>query len=189
MSEHAIFVADFRSENPKEQNRQAIREMNTQIKNGGALFLFPSGEISTRVNKADPMATDLEWKRGIVKMAEHVPDLTYVPIFVEAEPSEKYIRLRRRSPTLASAYILSEIGSVIGKSVNIGIGNAFNASDLRDFSDAEKLSFMRGALFAMGTPYFNSRHQASAGSDQGTDPEYPLLSAEEIRLVKQFNSR
>jgi len=150
--------------------------------------MFPAGTVSRWSEDNTHMAMDPAWKIGIAKMAEQSPDTILKPIFVEAEPTAEYLKLRQKSPALSDAYIFREIALNIGREIDLVFGENISFSLLKGLRDEQKILYLRGRLHLLGTSFFKSKNLDVPFLYEGGDANFPLLRSEELQALKKLHT-
>jgi len=185
--DHAFFVEIFNSTNAV-KILECLKKINKHIKMGGALLILPAGDISAWSEDNSHMALDPVWEKGIIKMAEQSPDTILKPIFVEAEPTTEYLKLRKKSQTLSDIYIFREIALNIGRDINLNFGENISFSMLKGLSNDQKMSYLRGRLHLSGTSFFKSKNLDVPFLYEGGNENFPLLRSEELKVLRKFHT-
>jgi len=136
---HQILPIDFdTTEGALQTNMQTRRDAIRQVKDGGALILFPAGGISLAPNVIGP-AQDVEWKTFAAKLAL-IKDTTILPVYFTGQNSISYQAARKVSQTLGYSLMFREIVRRIGSSVDMTIRKPVTSEDLSSFSDRNEIT-------------------------------------------------
>ena len=136
---HQILPIDFsETETALATNLETRKAAIQQIKNGGALVLFPSGGISL-APKVLGTAVDVEWKTFVARLAL-VPGTTTVPMYFSGQNSLVYMMARRMSLTLGYALMFREIRRRIGSRVDVTIRKPVTADQLKAMGDRNQVT-------------------------------------------------
>ena len=148
---HQILPIDFEeTEEALKTNMQTRKDAVRQIKDGGALILFPSGAIS-RAPKVIGPAADVEWKTFAAKLAL-IEDTTILPVFFNGQNSVSYMAARKMSQTLGYSLMFREIVRRIGTSVDVTIRKPITTRDLEHFSTRNEVtSYLRALTYGEKT--------------------------------------
>jgi len=116
-----------------ESKRTAIRH----LRDGGALVIFPAGQVSTAPRVFD-QAVDAPWKLFAGKLVA-TSQATVVPVFFEGQNSLLFHLVSRFSTALREALLLRELAKRIGADVTAHIGVPTSFEELADWSDRHAL--------------------------------------------------
>ena len=106
---------------------QTRKDAVRQIKDDGAVILFPSGAIS-RAPKVIGQATESEWKTFAAKLAQSRHDHP-AGVFQRSERIS-YMAARKMSQTLGYSLMFREIVRRIGTRVDVTIRKPISTADL-----------------------------------------------------------
>ena len=144
---HQILPVDFDdTTHALDINIQTRKSAIEQIKNNGALIIFPSGSISLRP-KFIGRAQDHEWKTFASKLAL-MEDTITLPIFFSGQNSIIYTTARKFSETLGYSLMFREIAHKIGSEIDVTIRKPIHSSELRRFKDRNEVTaYLRSATY------------------------------------------
>jgi len=141
--------------NPFEQLRslssfQGMRQAMAHVKEGGALAVFPAGEVSSWRTELKAVA-DPRWKTPVIKMTQHL-GVPVVPVWFDGANSVLFQMLGLINPNLRTIALPSEMLRMRGKVLRMRIGKPIPTADLQNFSSAEQLTrFLRAKTYALGS--------------------------------------
>ena len=143
--QHQILPIDFDvTEEALRTNMQTRKDAVRQIKDDGAVILFPSGAIS-RAPKVIGQATESEWKTFAAKLAL-IEDTTILPVFFNGQNSISYMAARKMSQTLGYSLMFREIVRRIGTRVDVTIRKPISTADLAHFENRNEITAYLRAL-------------------------------------------
>ena len=144
---HQILPVDFENtEAALRINMQTRKDAVQQIRNDGAVILFPSGGISL-APKVIGMAEDYEWKTFAAKLAL-MENTTILPVFFSGQNSLMYMAARKLSQTLGYSLMFREIVRRIGSTVDVTIRKPIQSSDLSHFETRNEVtSYLRSLTY------------------------------------------
>ena len=144
---HQILPVDFENtEAALRINMQTRKDAVQQIRNDGAVILFPSGGISL-APKVIGMAEDYEWKTFAAKLAL-MENTTILPVFFSGQNSLMYMAARKLSQTLGYSLMFREIVRRIGSTVDVTIRKPIPSSDLSHFETRNEVtSYLRSLTY------------------------------------------
>lgn len=138
------------------QNVQALKEMQTWLKDGHVLVIFPAGDVS-RVHKGQKIATDGPWSKSIIRMTKR-SGTPILPIFVHGQPSGLFRMLDKIHSSAASSIVPHEILRQDGTTMKLTLGKLVDAKTVTDIADEnEAVQYLRDLTYELG-----GIHEASA---------------------------
>lgn len=136
---HQILPIDFEeTEAALKTNMQTRKQAMQQIKDGGALVLFPAGSISLAPNLIGT-AEDLEWKTFSARLAS-IEDTTILPVFFNGQNSLSYMIARNISMTLGYSLMFREICQKIGTTIDVTIRKPITSDELKHFDNRNDIA-------------------------------------------------
>ncbi|MCC6576602.1 MAG: lysophospholipid acyltransferase family protein [Flavobacteriales bacterium] len=141
--------------NPFEQLRsassfQGMRAALAHVKQGGALALFPAGEVSSWRTDIKAVA-DPRWKVPALKLVQHA-GVPVVPVWFDGANSVVFQMLGMIHPNLRTLTLPSEMLRMRGKTVRMRIGKPIPAKEVAAFTSAEQLGrYLRAKTYALGS--------------------------------------
>ncbi len=160
LSDHAILVNPFGGKSAANYNRTKMLEMNTHVKNGGALLLFPAGAPTQKFKSSDLLATDQEWRKGVIHLMQQGADVPVIPIYTEGQPSDGYLKAKLYAPPAALVIGLREIGRQAESTIRIEIGSPISSRSISDLTSEEKLAYLRGRTYLLSSRMMNEINPA-----------------------------
>ncbi|MDL2319918.1 lysophospholipid acyltransferase family protein [Alistipes sp. OttesenSCG-928-B03] len=121
LRKYFIAVDPFDSKDAK-KNLRGVRQAIKHVQDGGALVIFPAGEVATW-QKGFNQIKDKKWSRSIVRFIRST-EAPVVPICIEARNSRLFRLVGLVHPVLRTALLPRELLNKKGKTVNINIGSA-----------------------------------------------------------------
>jgi putative hemolysin len=98
--------------------RQQIKELQEHLRNGGALIVFPAGEVSRFSPKG---IKDCKWNSGFVRLASRV-HASIVPIHIKGKNSILFYLLSMIYKPLSAYLLVNEMFKQKGKGIRVRIG-------------------------------------------------------------------
>ncbi len=141
--------------NPFEQLRsassfQGMRAALGHVKEGGALALFPAGEVSSWRTDIKAVA-DPRWKVPALKLVQHA-GVPVVPVWFDGANSMVFQMLGMIHPNLRTLTLPNEMLRMRGRQVRMRIGKPIPAREIAAFSSAEQLGrYLRAKTYALGS--------------------------------------
>jgi putative hemolysin len=119
-------------------NMQTRQDAMSQLKNNGALVLFPSGAISL-APRILGKAQDAQWKTFVAKLAQ-IEDTTILPVFFSGQNSMSYMLARKFSQTLGYSLMFREICRLMGQQVKVTVRKPVSNSVLSQFNNRNEMT-------------------------------------------------
>ncbi|MEN8249622.1 MAG: hypothetical protein ABFS32_11870 [Bacteroidota bacterium] len=189
LRENSFVVNVFDGPDVRELNKKKFDMINKHISQGNSLLIFPAGSMSCWSDDNQVYALDPPWRVGIARIGEQSPDTVFIPVFVQGEPSDEYLNLRKKSPALASILVFKELARQKDGEIDFVVGEGISINELKDLSYQDKVDYLRASLYSLGTDYF----KRSKGNDQIINENYskeaPLVTNEEYNLMNKIRAK
>ncbi len=117
------------------RNMRGIRESYAHLKNGGALVIFPAGEVATW-QKGFSQLKDKPWSRSVMRFVRNA-GVPVVPVCIEARNSLRFHLAGRIHPTLRTAMLPRELLNKRGANVTVNIGSPLTVKRLEGVTDPQ----------------------------------------------------
>lgn len=129
---------------------QGMRQAMAHVKEGGALAVFPAGEVSSWRTELKAVA-DPRWKTPVIKLAQHV-EAPVVPVWFDGANSLVFQMLGMIHPNLRTLALPKEMLRMRGRSVRMRIGKPISPKDIGAFTSTEQLArFLRAKTYSLGS--------------------------------------
>ena len=141
--------------NPFEQLKvrssfQGMRAALQHLGEGGALGVFPAGEVSSYRTELKAVA-DPRWKAPVIKLIRQA-GVPVVPVWFDGSNSFLFHVLGMIHPDLRTLALPKEMLRMKGRKVRIRIGRPIPAAEVGAFTDTERLGrFLRAKTYALGS--------------------------------------
>jgi putative hemolysin len=148
LREVCIFVDPFRDGQSQSMNRRGLKQAMTWLAEGGALIVFPAGEVShlqwPQMEIADP-----EWNPAVAGLARRAGAVT-LPVFFPGRNSAAFQALGLVHPRLRTAWLVNEFLQQAGRKVEVHIGSPVSAETLGQLSsDREATRYLRWRTYLL----------------------------------------
>ena len=149
--------------NPFEQLRtrssfQGMRQAMEHMANGGALGVFPAGEVSSYRTDLNAVV-DPRWKAPVIKLIRSA-GVPVMPLWFDGANSMVFQMLGLIHPSLRTIQLPHEMLRMRGKSVRLRIGKPISPKDIAAFDSVEKLArYLRAKTYALGSGAHVKREQ------------------------------
>jgi len=129
---------------------QGMRHAMAHVKEGGALAVFPAGEVSSWRKELKAIA-DPRWRTPAIKLTQHL-GVPVVPIWFDGANSLVFQMLGMINPNLRTLALPTEMMRMRGKSVRMRIGKPIPPKEIAAFTSTEQLArFLRARTYALGS--------------------------------------
>jgi putative hemolysin len=179
----AFFVDLYGQSSAKAQNAAAMRAAMRWVSRGGALAMFPAGEVS-HVSSADGLKVDREWSTAVARLATRA-DATVLPVFFHGANSRLFYFAGRMHPALRTALLVRELLRQRGRAIHLRIGSPISPARLRRLDDARaQTDYLRTRTYALGAPAARRHNPAPSSSrERIADPEPVPAMAQEVAAL------
>ena len=129
---------------------QGMRGALAHMAGGGALGVFPAGEVSSYRTEVKGVA-DPRWKTPVIKLIRNA-NVPVVPVWFDGSNSLIFHMLGMIHPNLRTLALPKEMLRMRGRAVRLRIGKPIAAKDVQAFTDTERLGrFLRAKTYALGS--------------------------------------
>lgn len=132
LKQYFISVDPFDSKDAK-KNMRGIREALQHVRAGGALVIFPAGEVATW-NTGFDQIKDRKWPKSIIRFIRST-DVPVVPICIEAHNSRFFRLVGLIHPVLRTILLPRQFLNKRGKTVNVNVGSAISPRKMKQLED------------------------------------------------------
>jgi putative hemolysin len=168
-------VDPFGDPSRRQANAAAMRSAIRWVKSGGALAVFPAGEVSHSAS-ADDAVTDPSWSCGVARMVQRT-GADVVPVFFQGRNSWLFHLAGRIHPRLRTALLPRELLNQRGRVVSLQVGSCIPASRLARFEEPERMiSYLRVRTYALGAP--NAEGPGAGGASSPAESPRPVADGE-----------
>lgn len=182
MRRAAFFVDLFGQSSARVQNASAMRAALRWLASGGALAMFPAGEVSY-LRADDGARIDSEWSTAVARLATSA-DATVLPVFFHGANSRWFYLAGRMHPALRAALLVRELLRKRGRTIHLRTGSPIPPARLRRLADDRaRTEYLRTRTYALGAPAAPAREPAPPTLERIADPEPMLGMAQEIAAL------
>ena len=182
LREWCIFVNPFGARHAIAENALALREAAAWLRHGGALVVFPAGEVAHFDWKRGTLA-DPEWNPAVAAIAQRA-GAAAVPIFFEGANSVGFQVAGVLHPGLRTVNLPRELLNKRGRRIRMRIGRPVAPATLREFAGArEATEYLRCRTYLLDDaaagpaaperhltlPAFHVKHQAPIAAARSVD--------------------
>jgi putative hemolysin len=178
LAEDCLFVDPFGGESAKQRNISGIRAALRWVRDGGALAVFPAGEVSS-LNVKQQTVSDGQWSRQVGALVRHT-GAAVVPVFFAGRNSNAFQCAGLISPRLRTLMLPRELLKRRGSTIHAEIGSLLSAEKLRRFeTDLELADYLRVRTYMLAA----RRQQTQTRREMPTAQE-PVASAQSADHLK-----
>lgn len=162
LRDHLIVVDPFAKAGASPRNVAALREALRTLDRGGAVAMFPAGEVAhLRLSQRD--VSDARWNSSAGWLARR-SDAPVLPVFVEGSNGPLFQAAGLVHPLLRTALLPRELLNKRGRQVRIRIGTPIGPEKSAQLaSDQERADYYRGRTFFLAhRPEFSAQTSKSA---------------------------
>lgn len=147
LSDYFLPVNPF-SEHPGLSNSfSGLRAASERLQKGGALALFPAGEVSTHYGSAQ--IKDKEWQSPMIKLIKN-SNVPVLPFYFDGTNSNFFHWIGKVHPLLRTLRLPGELLNKKNKKIRVCIGRPITPTELGDHSDLKSLSaLIRSRVYAL----------------------------------------
>jgi putative hemolysin len=144
-----FFVDVFGTSGRVGANARRVREASRWVEQGGALLIFPAGEVAHRPG-AGPSPAESPWHATVAHVIESARAVT-VPIFIEGSNSRTFMWLGRIHPLLRTALLPRELLAARGRTVRMRLGEPIAWDRLARLRGSEaRTAWLRAVTLRLG---------------------------------------
>ncbi|MEO8067629.1 MAG: lysophospholipid acyltransferase family protein [Flavobacteriales bacterium] len=137
---------------------QGMRQAMEHVGNGGALGIFPAGEVSSWQTDVKAVA-DQRWKPPVVKLIRNAR-VPVVPVWFDGSNSRLFHALGMIHPTLRTIVLPGEMLRMRGRHVRMRIGKPIQPNELDELPNIESLGrYLRAKTYSLGSGVQVKREQ------------------------------
>lgn len=130
------------------KNSAPLREALGWLREGGLLFVFPSGEVSS-VSLAERRVVDPPWSDAVARFIRRAK-VPVVPIFIAGQNSPAFQLFGMIHPRVRTLLLPRELVNKRGVTAELHIGKPITPEQLAPFEDATKLAnYLRARVYLL----------------------------------------
>ncbi len=142
LHEHCIFVDPFHTSSSADKNLQPLKQAMEWLRQGGALALFPAGEVS-QWNVREAQVTDPPWNALAARLVRKT-GASALPVYFGGRNSAAFQLLGLINPRFRTLFLLQEFLQQREKEVQVRIGGAIPSELIASLdSDEEATEYLR----------------------------------------------
>lgn len=169
-------------------NIRAARTALRHVWNGGALLIFPAGEVA-HLTLATRQIVDPPWKRSAITLirAARAP---VIPLYVHGSNSLGFQLAGLVHPTLRTVLLPREVANKRGLALDLRVGIPLSAERVAACASNERLGrLLRVRLYSLAAPRSESNDPSRSRRVPTQPPHEPIAAPRESRLLIDEISR
>jgi putative hemolysin len=167
-------VDPFENPGRRRSNAAAALAAIRWLRSGGALAVFPAGEVAHAVS-ADGMMADSRWSSSVARLVRS-SGADVLPVFFHGHNSRWFRLAGRIHPRLRTVLLPRQLLNQRGRLVSVSIGSCIPAARLDRFDEPERLiSYLRVRTYALGAA---DNARAARATAMGVADTRPVAEAE-----------
>lgn len=152
IKDYFIAVNPFESRREAYSNVGGLKAVRQHIENGGALGIFPAGEVSTYQGDINTIA-DKKWATSAIKIIRNA-QVPVIPLFFDGSNSRMFHLLGMIHPNLRTLALPAEMLRKKGDTIRMRIGKAIQPKDTEMFTSLDKYGrYLRAKTYALGSSF------------------------------------
>lgn len=190
LDDRLIYVDPFGHRTSARRNMRPWREMIHWVENGGALTVFPAGEVS-HLDWQQRQVTDPEWNGTIARLIRRTR-AAVVPVFIDGRGTAFFQIMGLVNRKFRTMLLPRELLNKRGRTIHLRVGSSIPASELSYRTDREMMDYLRLRTYllkAAAKPVMEtvpSRQTPEAGWHKPAAPlPQPLALAAEISRLPE----
>lgn len=136
-------------------NAASLRVALRHLKDGGALIMFPAGEVS-RIDWRNRQIADPPWSTSVAALARR-SGAAVQPVFIEGQPRWRSLAAGSVASRLRTAMLARDFLALRGRTLGLRIGVPLPASDLARIPEPTQTDYLRVLTYSLGTDRCEAR--------------------------------
>ena len=171
----------------------SIRMALQHIKDGGALGLFPAGEVATYQKEgkrtavsAQKVIEDKPWAPNMIRLIQKC-SLPVVPIYFDGTNSRNFHFLGKIHPRLRTVRLVHELFNKGGTHIKVRIGQPGTPEEMAKFASTEELgAYLRNLTYALEVNCIEEKKRADVQQMEPVmDPVDPAVVKAELDNIPE----
>ncbi len=161
LGETYIYVDPFGGAGAGRANIAPLRETLQWIRSGGALGVFPAGEVS-HLSLGKRCISDPPWSETVARIIRKT-GARVLPVYFNGKNSLLFQVLGLVHPRLRTLMLLREVFNKGGRSIEVRVGKPIPGEKVADFSgDRELLDYLRMRTYILGSRKGSPRRSSAS---------------------------
>ena len=158
LDEIFIGVDIFNGPDSRKRNRQAIEEATQWVKDGGALIIFPAGEVSS-LNPSQRCITDPQWRQTAARIIRQ-SQAQVTPVFIEGANGWSFQMLGLIHERLRTVRLAHELLNKQGQVLRLRVGESLSSKELSHLGSSKELTeFLRLNTYLLAEAPLDQQHK------------------------------
>ncbi len=175
-----IPVNPFETRKSAYSSLHGIREASKHIREGGALGIFPAGEVSFK-NKNKEIV-DRAWQKSAMKLVQQAK-VTVVPMYFQAKNSSLFYSISKLHPDIQTAMLPYEMIRKRKKPIQIRIGKPIHLKTQKTYKEPEMYkAFLRRKVYTLSS-FYNKKNKLSDNLKLNNLKHLPTISS---KIIPKF---
>ena len=150
IKDYFISVNPFESRKEAYSNVSGLKAVRQHVENGGALGIFPAGEVSTYQGEVNAVA-DKKWVNSAIKIVRNA-GVPVIPLFFDGSNSKMFHLLGMIHPNLRTLALPAEMLRKKGDTIRMRIGKPIQPKDTLMFTSIDQYGrYLRAKTYALGS--------------------------------------
>jgi putative hemolysin len=182
IKDYFIAVNPFEARREAYSNVSGLKAVRQHIEYGGALGIFPAGEVSTYQGEVNSVV-DKRWASSAIKIARNA-GVPVIPLYFDGSNSRLFHLLGMIHPNLRTLALPAEMLRKKGYTIRMRIGKAIQPKDTEMFTSLEQYGrYLRAKTYALGSSFEVKRDYFRLFRTSKSPEE--IISAVEHSLILQ----
>jgi putative hemolysin len=152
IKDYFIAVNPFETRRETYSNVGGLKAVKQHLENGGALGIFPAGEVSTYQGEMNAIA-DKKWATSAIKIVRNA-GVPVVPVYFDGRNSRLFHLLGMIHPNLRTLALPAEMLRKKGDTIRMKIGKPIQPKDTEMFTSLDQYSrYLRAKTYALGSSF------------------------------------
>ena len=179
LKDHFFPVNPFTDRPGMKSSLKGLKMAKEHLAAGGALGLFPSGEVSSNANK-EKVVKDIDWQNSIIKLIKGAK-VPVVPLYFDGGNSKLFHLMGKVNPYLRTARLPYELFNKEGKTISFRIGKPIMPAEFEEFTDMTKMGrYLWNRTYALEANFVHSNENECGGDQVAQEPIAPHSPVEKL---------
>lgn len=183
--DHGILVNPFGGQEAMRENLAGMKAALKHLKDGGALLIFPSGEVAAY--KPGKGIEEAPWTSHVGSLVRRT-QAAVLPVFFPGSNSTLFQAAGVIHPRLRTSLLLREFCRQQGAEVEMIVGSAIPFGKLRKFDDDDALT----RYLRLHTLVLEERHRIAQEAEENATPEQSVAlqraASQKERIVREVDA-
>ncbi len=184
LRDEMIFVDPFGGESASRANIAPLRAAARWLADGGALVVFPAGEVSS-LSVAERRVSDPDWNPTVARLAT-MSGAAVLPIFVGGRNDWLFQGAGIMHPRLRTLLLPHALLKRRGRPIDLVIGKAIPAERISAIGSPERIvEYLRSRVYILANRREANAPRAAAGPHEPARPDQAWVLAGEIAALPE----